>query len=208
MRSRLNVRAICLIVNVVQCKSGAPVFILLFAFAFRLEVPSLKLLGIILIISFGVMLTVAKETEFQLEGFILVMLSTVMAGFRWTVTQLLLQKEEYGLNNPFVAMSYFTPIMALITVVFSLALEPWHKLGSTAFFDSTFHIFESCALMLLGGTLAFFMVMAEYLLISETSAVTMTIAGVIKEVVTIVVRLLYSCLSVVLGLLTTATLYL
>jgi ABC-type arginine transport system permease subunit len=57
----------------------------------RLEVPSLKLLGIILIISFGVMLTVAKETEFQLEGFILVMLSTVMAGFRWTVTQLLLQ---------------------------------------------------------------------------------------------------------------------
>jgi hypothetical protein len=48
--------------------------------------------------------------------------------------------------------------------------------------------------------------MAEYLLISETSAVTMTIAGVIKEVVTIVVRLLYSSPSVVLGLLTTATL--
>jgi solute carrier family 35 protein C2 len=191
MISRLNVRAICLIVNVVQCKSGAPVFILLFAFAFRLEVPSLKLLGIIVIISFGVMLTVAKETEFQLEGFILVMLSTVMAGFRWTVTQLLLQKEEYGLNNPFVAMSYFTPLMALITVVFSLALEPWHKLGSTAFFDSTFHIFESCALMLLGGTLAFFMVMAEYLLISETSAVTMTIAGVIKEVVTVVVAVFF-----------------
>jgi hypothetical protein len=34
----------------------------------------------------------------------------------------------------------------------------------------------------------------------------MTIAGVIKEVVTIVVRLLYSSLSVVLGLLTNATL--
>ncbi len=50
--------------------------------------------------------------------------------------------------------------------------------------------------------------MAEYLLISETSAVTMTIAGVIKEVVTVVVRLLCSSLSVVLGLLTTATLYL
>jgi hypothetical protein len=34
----------------------------------------------------------------------------------------------------------------------------------------------------------------------------MTIAGVIKEVVTIVVRLLYSCTTVVLGLLSTATL--
>jgi hypothetical protein len=48
--------------------------------------------------------------------------------------------------------------------------------------------------------------MAEYLLISETSAVTMTIAGVIKEVVTVVVRFLDSSLSVVLGLLATATL--
>jgi solute carrier family 35 protein C2 len=33
--------------------------------------------------------------------------------------------------------------------------------------------------------------MAEYLLISETSAVTMTIAGVIKEVVTIVVAVFF-----------------
>nr|PNR42073.1 hypothetical protein PHYPA_016902 [Physcomitrium patens] len=40
--------------------------------------------------------------------------------------------------------------------------------------------------MLLGGALAFSMVMAEYFLIAETSAVTLTIAGVVKEVVTIV----------------------
>lgn len=33
-------------------------------------------------------------------------------------------------------------------------------------------------------------VLAEYLLISKTSAVTLTVAGVVKEMVTIVVRLL------------------
>lgn len=34
---------------------------------------------------------VAKETEFEVRGFILVLLATVMSGFRWTLTQLLLQ---------------------------------------------------------------------------------------------------------------------
>lgn len=36
---------------------------------------------------------VAKETEFEIRGFILVLLATVMSGFRWTVTQLLLQVQ-------------------------------------------------------------------------------------------------------------------
>lgn len=37
-------------------------------------------------------------------------------------------------------------------------------------------------------------VMAEYLLVAETSAVTLTIAGVVKEVVTIVVSKIFTCL--------------
>ncbi|KAK4438894.1 putative sugar phosphate/phosphate translocator [Sesamum alatum] len=74
-----------------MCKSAAPIFLLLFAFAFRLESPSVKLLGIILVISVGILLTVAKETEFEFWGFLFVMLAAVMSGFRWTMTQILLQ---------------------------------------------------------------------------------------------------------------------
>lgn len=48
-------------------------------------------------------------------------------------------------------MSYLTPVMAIITLIFSLVLEPWHKLGETAHFDTPRHLFDSCALMLLGG---------------------------------------------------------
>lgn len=66
--------------------------------------------------------------------------------------------SKSGLSNPFAAMSYLTPVMAIITLIFSLVLEPWHKLSETAYFDTLRHIFESCALMLLGGALAFFMV--------------------------------------------------
>nr|GEX94042.1 probable sugar phosphate/phosphate translocator At1g06470 [Tanacetum cinerariifolium] len=174
-----------------MCKSAAPIFLLIFAFAFRLESPSLKLLGIMLIISAGVLLTVARETEFDLLGFIFVMLSAVMSGFRWSMTQILLQKEAYGLKNPLTLMSYVTPVMALLTGLLSLALEPWGDFKTSSYFDSSGHIIRSCFLLLFGGTLAFFMVLTEYILVSVTSAVTVTIAGVVKEAVTILVAVFY-----------------
>lgn len=74
-----------------MCKSASPVFLLIFAFGFKLESPSIKLFGIIIIISIGILLTVARETEFEFWGFIFVMLAAVMSGFRWCMTQVLLQ---------------------------------------------------------------------------------------------------------------------
>ncbi|XP_052133828.1 probable sugar phosphate/phosphate translocator At1g06470 [Oryza glaberrima] len=174
-----------------MCKSAAPIFILLFAFLFRLEKPSFNLLGIILIVSFGVLLTVAKETEFNLWGFVFIMLAAVMSGFRWCMTQILLQKEEYGLRNPFTLMSYVTPVMAITTAILSIAMDPWHDVRASHFFDNSTHIIRSSLLMLLGGALAFFMVLTEYVLVSVTSAVTVTVAGIVKEAVTILVAVLF-----------------
>ncbi|KAL3509051.1 hypothetical protein ACH5RR_028452 [Cinchona calisaya] len=174
-----------------MCKSASPIFLLIFAFAFRLESPSLKLFGIMLIISVGILLTVSKETEFKFWGFIFVMLAAVMSGFRWTMTQILLQKEVYGLKNPLTLMSYVTPVMAIATALLSLVLDPWHEFKNSDYFDSSWHIIKSCLLMLFGGTLAFFMVLTEYILVSVTSAVTVTIAGVVKEAVTILVAVFY-----------------
>ncbi|CAA6661144.1 unnamed protein product [Spirodela intermedia] len=174
-----------------MCKSSSPIFLLVFAFAFRLESPSIKLLGIILIISLGVLLTVAKETEFEFWGFVLVMLASVTSGFRWSMTQILLQKEAYGLKNPLTLMSYVAPVMAIVTAGLSLVMDPWKEFHSNAYFNNTWHTMRSLLLMLIGGMLAFFMVLTEYVLVSATSAVTVMIAGVVKEAVTILVAVLY-----------------
>ncbi|TYH42520.1 hypothetical protein E1A91_D11G069000v1 [Gossypium mustelinum] len=174
-----------------MCKSAAPIFLLLFAFAFRLESPSFKLLGIIVVISVGILLTVARDTEFEFWGFIFVMLAAVMSGFRWCMTQILLQKEVYGLKNPLTFMSYVTPVMAVVTALLSLFLDPWHEFGQNNYFNSSWHLARTCLLLLFGGTLAFFMVLTEYILVSVTSAVTVTIAGVVKEAVTILVAVFY-----------------
>ncbi|XP_043690122.1 probable sugar phosphate/phosphate translocator At1g06470 isoform X2 [Telopea speciosissima] len=174
-----------------MCKSASPIFLLLFAFAFRLETPSIKLLGIILIISFGILLTVARETEFELWGFIFVMLAAVMSGFRWSMTQILLQREAYGLKNPLTLMSYVTPVMAVSTALLSLVMDPWDEFKKNNYFNNSWHVLRSTLLMLFGGTLAYFMVLTEYILVSVTSAVTVTIAGVVKEAVTILVAVFY-----------------
>ncbi|KAM5578411.1 putative sugar phosphate/phosphate translocator [Rosa sericea] len=174
-----------------MCKSAAPIFLLLFAFAFRLESPSYKLSGIILVISIGILLTVAKETEFDFWGFIFVMLAAVMSGFRWCMTQILLQKESYGLKNPLTLMSYVTPVMAVVTALLSFIFDPWDELRRNNYFNNPEHISRSCLLMLFGGTLAFFMVLTEFILVSVTSAVTVTIAGVVKEALTILVAVIY-----------------
>lgn len=174
-----------------MCKSAAPIFLLLFAFAFRLESPSIKLLGIMIVISIGILLTVAKETAFEFWGFIFVMLAAVMSGFRWCMTQILLQKEAYGLKDPLTLMSYVAPVMALATAFLSLLLDPWDEFKNNKYFDNSHHVTRSCLLLLLGGTLAFFMVLTEYILVSVTSAVTVTIAGVVKEAVTILVAVFY-----------------
>ncbi|KAF7093669.1 hypothetical protein CFC21_096071 [Triticum aestivum] len=140
-----------------MCKSASPIFLLLFAFAFRLESPSIKLLGIIVVISIGVLLTVARETAFDFWGFIFVTLAAVMSGFRWSMTQILLQKDSYGLKDPITLMSHVTPVMAIATMVLSLLLDPWSDFRKNTYFDNPWHVMRSFLLMLIGGSLAFFM---------------------------------------------------
>ncbi|GJN29616.1 hypothetical protein PR202_gb17859 [Eleusine coracana subsp. coracana] len=112
-----------------MCKSASPIFLLLFAFAFssiqfvRLESPSVKLLGIIVVISTGVLLTVAKETEFDFWGFIFVTLAAVMSGFRWSMTQILLQVAVFYFHDEFTWLKGF----GLVTIMVGVSLFNWYK---------------------------------------------------------------------------------
>jgi solute carrier family 35, member C2 len=41
-------------------------------------------------------------------------------------------------------------------------LDPWSDFQKNAYFDDPWHVIRSCLLMLIGGTLAFFMVTSVY----------------------------------------------
>ena len=48
----------------------------------------------VLVISAGLGLLVAGETEFNLAGFVIVMVASALSGLRWTITQVLLQGSQ------------------------------------------------------------------------------------------------------------------
>ncbi|PWA53415.1 sugar phosphate/phosphate translocator [Artemisia annua] len=87
-------------------------------------------------------------------------------------------RKQIGLKNPMTLMSYVTHVTAMLTGLLSLAMDPWGELRTSSYFDSSGHIILSCFLLIFGRILAFFMVLTEYILVSVTSAVTVTMEAV------------------------------
>ncbi|KAI8824505.1 triose-phosphate transporter family-domain-containing protein [Fimicolochytrium jonesii] len=167
-------------------KSGAPVFVLLFAFLFKLERPTWSLSAVIAVICLGVLLMVVNEGQFRWVGYLEVQTATVMSGLRWALTQILLERESMGMNNPLAASLFLAPIMGLSLLVACMAIEGLPTILTSpdfATFGSTMGIL---GILCGGGVIAFFMVVSEFFLISTTSIVTFSVAGIFKEILTLV----------------------
>ncbi|XP_017678306.1 PREDICTED: solute carrier family 35 member C2 isoform X2 [Lepidothrix coronata] len=94
-------------------KSSAILFILLFSLLFKLEEMRVTLLLVVLLIAGGLFMFTYKSTQFNAQGFILVLCASFLGGIRWTLTQILMQKAELGLQNPIDIMFHLQPLMFL-----------------------------------------------------------------------------------------------
>ncbi|KAI0408948.1 triose-phosphate transporter family-domain-containing protein [Xylaria palmicola] len=173
-----------------MCKSSALAFVLLFAFIFGLETPTWRLVAIIAIMTAGVIMMVAGEVQFHLGGFILIISSAFFSGFRWGLTQILLLRHP-ATSNPFSSIFFLTPIMFATLLLIAVPVE-----GFLAFWDGLVTLSEEWGvlktplLLLFPGTIAFLMTASEFALLQRSSVVTLSIAGIFKEVVTIIVAAL------------------
>lgn len=143
-------------------KSSSLIFVLAFAFAFRLEIFSWRLIGVIIFIFAGVLLMVATQTHFVLSGFILVLSASALGGLRWGLTQLLLKQKKLGLDNPAATIYYLSPAMGITLVIISLTLESWSDLIHSAFFDSFWKGVQTAMFLISPGIIAFCMVLSEF----------------------------------------------
>ncbi|BFZ64066.1 hypothetical protein YB2330_005204 [Saitoella coloradoensis] len=167
-------------------KSSSLGWVLLFAFIFRLEKPRASLIGVIALITVGVVLMVVKETNFVLIGFLLVLTASALGGFRWSLTQILLKKNP-ATSNPFSTILFLAPVMFVTLIVSAVITE-----GISGFFTKMGEIWHekgilTIGILLLPGFLAFLMTVAEFSLIQCTSVVTLSVAGIFKEMLTILV---------------------
>lgn len=171
--------------SLAMCKSSSLAFVLAFAFLFRLEDPSIKLVVIITAMTIGVILMVAGETAFNTLGFILVILAAFFSGFRWALTQILLLKNP-ATSNPFSSIFFLAPVMFVSLVIIAIPVEGTTALthGLEALVDGK-GAFMTVCILIFPGCLAFMMTASEFALLQRTSVVTLSICGQFKEVLTI-----------------------
>ncbi|KAJ6262622.1 hypothetical protein Dda_3434 [Drechslerella dactyloides] len=168
-----------------MCKSSSLAFVLIFAFIFRLEKPTIKLIAVIMVMTAGVILMVSGETVFVPIGFVLVMLASCLSGLRWSLTQLLLLRNP-ATSNPFSSIFFLAPVMFLSLLIIAVPVE-----GIGAFWGRWLEVvgewglLSGIGMLIAPGIIAFCMTASEFALLRRTSVVTLSICGIFKEVVTI-----------------------
>ncbi|XP_077577676.1 solute carrier family 35 member C2-like isoform X1 [Stigmatopora nigra] len=173
-------------------KSSAVLFILFFSLVLKLEEPNPFLILVVLLIASGLFMFTFQSTQFNLEGFLMVLLASFIGGIRWTFTQVLMQKAELGLQNPVDAIYHLQPLMFLGLFPLFLYNEGL-SLGTS---EKLFLVTElspllySVLLLCIGGILAFGLGFSEFLLVSRTSSLTLSISGIFKEICTLVLATL------------------
>lgn len=90
-----------------------------------------------------------------------------------------------GMNNPLATNLFLAPIMAFSLLIACAVMEGFPTVFRSSFFSTATSTFEILSMIALGGIIAFFMVVSEFFLISTTSVVTFSIAGILKEIITL-----------------------
>lgn len=170
---------------IAMCKSSSLAFVLFFAFLFRLETPSIKLILIIAAMTIGVIMMVAGETAFNALGFALIISSAFSSGFRWALTQILLLRNP-ATSNPFSSIFFLAPVMFLSLLIIAIPVEGFVQLGGgLKVLTAEKGVAEGIGILIFPGVLAFLMTSSEFALLKRTSVVTLSICGIFKEVITI-----------------------
>jgi solute carrier family 35, member C2 len=110
------------------------------------------------------------------------MIASFSSGLRWTLAQKVTQKHELGLSNPIDMMYFIQPSMILFLLPLAVYIEGIEVISSNRFFrsDDLSNIAYNISFILIGSLLAFFLEASEFLLITYTSSMTLSIAGIFK----------------------------
>lgn len=168
-------------------KTSVVIFILFFSLVFRIERPRCCLIFVVIFIATGLLMFTFESTQFDKLGFILVLTASFLSGLRWTLSQMVLQRKEAGLSNPVDMMFHIQPWMILSLFPLSSGFEGLRLATSEQAFG--FHdarVLAPHLLMLFAGAfLAFLLELSEFLLVSHSSSLTLSVAGIFKEVLTL-----------------------
>ncbi|RKP32557.1 TPT-domain-containing protein [Metschnikowia bicuspidata] len=172
-------------------KTSSLIFVLIFGLYFRLEKFRWRLVVIVIIMCVSVtMMTmepvagddvpVNRDHSF---GLFLLLFASAILGLRWCFTQILLKKSEFSTNS-ILTIFYLAPVMAAFLFLFALALEGWSNFMLLPVWEEQ-GLMWTWALMTVPAVLAFMLTVAEFQLLTHIQLLTLSIAGIAKEFITI-----------------------
>lgn len=154
-------------------KAFTPVAVLIFSFTTGLEKTSCIELYIVTVICVGVALTSVGETYFSWIGFTFQSMAIIAESSRLVLTNILMKNLKL---DPLSSLYYTAPMCAVFIGIpcfyFEFSELPWERMQTTEFMVT----------MLINGGVAFTLNVAVVLLISNTSALVLTLAGIIKDI--------------------------
>lgn len=71
----------------------------------------------------GLFLLTYDSPQFNLFGFVLLIIASISSGLRWTCAQLILQKSKMGMKNPIDMIFHMQPWMIVTILPFAFFLE-------------------------------------------------------------------------------------
>mmetsp|Transcript_25496 Transcript_25496/g.25743 ORF Transcript_25496/g.25743 Transcript_25496/m.25743 type:complete len:316 (+) Transcript_25496:123-1070(+) len=158
-------------------KAFTPVAVLIFSYVSGLEKSSCIELYVVTVICIGVAMTSVGEMYFSLIGFTFQSLAIMAESSRLVLTNVLMKQLKL---DPLSSLYYIAPMCCLFIgtacLLFEIQSLPLDRMQSTEFI----------LIMLANGAVAFTLNVAVVLLISNTSALTLTLAGIVKDILLVV----------------------
>jgi drug/metabolite transporter (DMT)-like permease len=153
-------------------KAFTPVAVLVFSFFAGLEKSSMMEVYIVSLICIGVAMTSVGETFFSWTGFTFQSLAICAESSRLVLTNVLLKELKL---DPLSSLYYIAPpcafLIGSLCLYFEAAELPWDRIVTPLF----------GIVMIANGLVAFALNVAVVMLISNTSALVLTLAGIAKD---------------------------
>ncbi|ROV90418.1 hypothetical protein VSDG_08424 [Cytospora chrysosperma] len=177
-----NVAYLYLSVSFIQMLKATNAVVTLFAtWAFGIAPPNMKVLGNVGIIVLGVVIASFGEIKFDLLGFIYQCSGIVFEALRLVMIQRMLSSAEFKMD-PLVSLYYYAPACAVINGVVTMFVEAPRMTMGDIYGVGIFTL-------LANAFVAFLLNVSVVFLIGKTSAVVLTMSGILKDILLVVASL-------------------
>lgn len=174
-----NMAYLYLSVSFIQMlKATNAVATLLATWAFRIVPPNFRVLGNVSVIVTGIVIASFGEIKFDLTGFIYQVSGIIFEALRLVMVQRLLSSAEFKMD-PLVSLYYYAPACAVTNGIFTMFIEiPRITMGDIYGLG--------ISTLVANAIVAFLLNVSVVLLIGQTSAVVLTMSGVLKDILLVV----------------------